>query len=180
MKAWPDAGFFATLPFWVIIALVGILFDNSMPKDIEPYPMFFYSLMLAFVATPLLLVIRLVDLIVLVRCFNRLLRRLADIPMVRVFDRIPAPFASVCLWRPGAPDFGDATDPRIHRQFEAIIGGYQSNLQAIRTERRLRSADLGPLDKLMRDRSGSVGRRTRAMVDGGRRPDSGAGTVLGL
>ena len=163
LKAWRDAGFFATLPFWVIIALVGILFDNSMPKDIEPYPMFFYAFMLAFVATLLLLVVRLVDLMGLLWRFNRLLRRLAEIPMVRAFDRIPALFATVSLWRHGASGklAEDATNPRIDRQFEAVVVGYQSNLQAIRTERRLRFADLGPLDNLMRDCSGTGGLLTK-------------------
>jgi hypothetical protein len=157
LKGWPDAGFFATLPFWIIIALVGILFDNSMPKDIEPYPLFFYSFMLAFVVIVLLLVVRLVDLMGLLRRFNRLLRRLAEIPMVRAFDRIPALFATVSLWRHGATGklAEDSTNPRIDRQFEAVVVGYQSNLQAIRTERRLRFADFGPLDKLMRDYCGT-------------------------
>jgi hypothetical protein len=49
----------------------------------------------------------------------------------------------------------DSTNPRIDRQFEAVVVGYQSNLQAIRTERRLRFADFGPLDKLMRDYCGT-------------------------
>jgi hypothetical protein len=159
LKAWRDAGFFATLPFWFIIALVGIFFDNSMPKDIEPYPMFFYSFILAFVVTLLLLVVRLVDLIGLLRRFDRLLRRLAEIPMVHAFDRIPAQCATISLWRLGASGSlaEDATNPRIDRQFEAVVVGYQSNLQAIRTERRLRFADLGPLDNLIRDRSGTGG-----------------------
>ena len=39
-----------------------MLCDNSMPKDIEPHPLFFYTFTLAFVVTLLLLVIRLVDL----------------------------------------------------------------------------------------------------------------------
>jgi hypothetical protein len=163
LKGWPDAGFFATLPFWVIIALVGILFDNSMPKDIEPYPLFSYSFMLAFVVIVLLLVVRLVDLMGLLRRFNRLLRRLAEIPMVRAFDRTPALFATVSLWRHGASGklAEDSTNPRIDRQFEAVVVGYQSNLQAIRTERRLRFADLRPLDKLMRDYCGTGELRTK-------------------
>ena len=115
--------------------------------------------MLAFVATLLLLVVRLVDLMGLLWRFNRLLRRLAEIPMVRAFDRIPAQFATVNLWRHGASGklAEDASNPRIDRQFEAVVVGYQSNLQAIRTERRLRFADLGPLDNLMRDCSGTGG-----------------------
>jgi hypothetical protein len=162
-KAWPDAGFFATLPFWVILALVGIYFDNSMPKDIEPYPMFIYSFILAFVVTLLLLVVRLVDLMGLVWRFNRLLRRLAEIPMVRAFDRIPALFAHVNPWLHGASGTlaEDATNPRIDRQFEALVVGYQSNLQAIRTERRLRFADLRPLDNLIRDYCGNGGLLTK-------------------
>jgi hypothetical protein len=97
------------------------------------------------------------------RRFNRLLRRLAEIPMVRAFDRIPALFATVSLWRHGASGklAEDSTNPRIDRQFEAVVVGYQSNLQAIRTERRLRFADLGPLDKLMRDYCGTGELRTK-------------------
>jgi len=163
LTAWRNAGFLATLPLWVILALVGVVLGDGMPKGVEPYPMFLYSFMLVFAATLGLLVVRLVDLMGLVPRIDRLLRQLAEIPMVRAFDRIPALFATENFWRhrASAKKAEADTNPRIDRQFEAVVVGYQSNLQAIRTEKRLSSVDLKPLDNLLRDCSSTDGLPTK-------------------
>ena len=163
LTAWPEAGFLATLPLWVILALVGIFLDNGMPNAVEPYPMFLYTFLLTFAVTLGLLVVRLVDLMGLLPRVDRLLRQLAEIPMVRAFDRIPALFATENFWRhrASATLADDDTNPRIDRQFKAVVVGYLSNLQAIRTEKRLSSVDLKPLDNLLRDCSSTDGLPTK-------------------
>lgn len=152
LTAWGDAGFLATLPLWVSLALVGVVLANGMPNAVEPYPMFLYAFLLAFAVTLGLLVVRLVDLMGLLPRVDRLLRQLAAIPMVRAFDRMPALFATENFWRHTASETSaeDDTDPRIDRQFEAVVVGYLSNLQAIRIEKRLHFVDLERLDNLLR------------------------------
>jgi|GEM_PF-2119609 len=151
LTAWGDAGFLATLPLWVGLALGGVLLANGMPHAVEPYWMFPYAFLLAFAVTLGLLVVRLVDLMGLLARIDRLLRQLAEIPMVRAFDRMPALFATENFWRQSASETSaeDDTDPRIDRQFEAVVVGYLSNLQAIRIEKRLRFVDLETLDNLL-------------------------------
>ena len=49
---------------------------------------------------------------------------------------MPPLFATENFWRHGASETSaeDDTDPRIDRQFEAVVVGYLPNLQAIRIE----------------------------------------------
>jgi len=151
LTAWRNAGVIATLPIWVGIAYVGMVFTDRLPKSLEPYSLFDSTLLLAFTLVLALIVVRLVDLIGLARAIERLLSELAVTPMVRAFDRVPANLAHENLFRTGASNSSARrdSDPRIDRQFQAVLSGYQSLRTLIVSDRILGVVNLSRMDALI-------------------------------
>jgi hypothetical protein len=79
------------------------------------------------------------------------LRRLAEVPMARAFDRVPAHFAHENFWRPNAlgKRAVDDSDPRLDRQFGAVVIAYEANREAISQDDRLGSVDAAGLEDLI-------------------------------
>ena len=128
LKAWSKTGFLMTLPVGVALALLVIALSDGLPRAIEPNWQFIYVVLLAFGTTLGLLVFRIVDLIGLARVAERLLRRMAEMPMIHALDRLPAHFAQENFWRLNATPLKaeDDSDPRVDRQFEAVVKNYNT------------------------------------------------------
>jgi hypothetical protein len=151
IPAWGGAGFLKTLPLWVFLCLIGITFAHGLPIAVEPYAGFHGTFLLAFALTLLLLVVRMLDLFGLSRVLDLLLRRLAEAPLGRAFDRIPAHFAHESFWRPNSVTkrAEEDSDPRIDRQFNVVVRGYNDYQRGARRDGRFLSADARELAQLI-------------------------------
>jgi hypothetical protein len=158
-RSWPLAGLWAAgvLGGMGLVLLV-ILCLGELPGVVEPQGWFRPLFLLAYGITLGLLAIRLIDTIGISRALDRLLRRLAELPMVRAFDRVPTELARENIWRPASNRFraGDDSDPRIDRQFKAVMVGYKRFRDAIDNDKCLWLVDRSALDTLRRwtDRQG--------------------------
>jgi hypothetical protein len=149
--AWGGAGFLKTLPLWVFLCLIGITFAHGLPLAIEPYAGFHSTFLLAFVLTLILLVIRMLELFGLSRVLDLLLRRLAEAQLARAFDRIPAHFVHESFWRPNSVSkrAEEDSDPRIDRQFNVVVVGYNKYQRGVRKDHRFLFADVSEFDRLI-------------------------------
>jgi hypothetical protein len=149
--AWGGAGFLKTLPLWVFLCLIGMTFADGLPLAVEPYAGFHGTFLLAFTLTLLLLVVRMLDLFGLSRVLDLLLRRLAEAPLARAFDRIPAHFAHESFWRPNSVSkrAEEDSDPRIDRQFNVVVVAYKDYQRSVHKDDRFLSGDTGEIDRLI-------------------------------
>lgn len=148
--SWRQARLWTFIPFWAALSLFGMIATGNFPGAIEPQWQYWCLFLLSFGMTLSLLVLRLVDMIGVSMTLDRLLRRLAESPLLKVFDRLPVNLARDDFWRPVSlvRTAEDESDSRIDRQLTSVIVGYLANRTKIVEELHKKSVDLGPLDLL--------------------------------
>jgi len=140
------------LPALVLFVLAGASAVGRLPASLERRELH-WLILLAFAMTTLMIVIRLIELIGLWRLNRRLLQAVAQLPMVRAFDRLPTRLTLFGRAVPApsqpAASAAEAVDPLIDRQFQALAAGYGRVRPALDAHGILTSTDGDPIDRFL-------------------------------